>query len=65
MEETQTEMTIGQLSKRAHVNVETVRYYERRGLVQQPERTGSRFRRYPEDTVVRIRFIKRAQDLGF
>lgn len=58
-------MTIGQLAKRAHVHVETVRYYERRGLVAEPRRTASGYRQYGEAAVARIRFIKRAQDLGF
>jgi len=47
------------------VNVQTLRYYERRGLLEEPERTPSGQRRYPEDAVRRVRFIKRAQELGF
>jgi MerR family mercuric resistance operon transcriptional regulator len=58
-------LTIGRVAKRADVSVETVRYYERRGLVRQPLRTGPGYRQYAEETVDRIRFIKRAQDLGF
>ncbi len=58
-------MTIGQLASAAHVNVETIRYYERRGLLDRPQREGSRYRRYPAEAAARIRFIKRAQDLGF
>ena len=58
-------MTIGQLAKRANVNVETIRYYERRRLVPEPRRTPSGYRQYGEPTVARIRFIKRAQELGF
>lgn len=58
-------LTIGHLAKRASVNVETVRYYERRGLVKQPPRAASGYRQYGEETVDRIRFIKRAQELGF
>jgi MerR family mercuric resistance operon transcriptional regulator len=45
--------------------VQTVRFYERRGLIAEPERTAAGYRRYPPDVVRRIRFIKRAQDLGF
>jgi MerR family mercuric resistance operon transcriptional regulator len=47
------------------VNVETVRYYERRGLIEQPPRPQSGFRRYAPETIARLRFIKRAQELGF
>ncbi|QYZ65242.1 MAG: MerR family transcriptional regulator [Gammaproteobacteria bacterium (ex Lamellibrachia satsuma)] len=59
------ERTIGQLAKAAGINVETIRYYERRGLILQPEKPAGGFRSYPEDTFNRIRFIKRAQELGF
>lgn len=58
-------MRIGQLAEQAEVNVETVRFYERRGLLAEPQRTASGYRRYPPDATRRIRFIKRAQDLGF
>jgi len=57
--------TIGEVARRAGVNVETVRYYERRGLVAEPPRTESGYRQYPASTVRRIRFVKRAQELGF
>lgn len=56
---------IGQLAKLASVNVETVRYYERCGLIEQPQKPAKGYRRYPETTLNRIRFIKRAQELGF
>lgn len=58
-------MTIGQVAKRGAVNIETVRYYERQGLIPPPPRRESGYREYPEGTVRRIRFIKRAQELGF
>jgi len=58
-------LTIGRLARAAGVNVETVRYYQRRGLVAEPKRPLNSVRRYSEDSVKRIRFIKRAQDLGF
>ena len=58
-------LTIGAVAKLAEVNIETMRYYERRGLVPRPPRSGSNYRLYPEDTVRRVRFIKRAQELGF
>lgn len=57
--------TIGRLAKQAGVNVETVRYYQRRGLLDQPDKPLDGARRYPETAVERIRFIKRAQALGF
>ncbi|GAA4353353.1 Hg(II)-responsive transcriptional regulator [Kangiella taiwanensis] len=56
---------ISQLAKLAGVNVETVRYYERCGLIAQPEKPAKGYRHYPEATLSRIRFIKRAQELGF
>lgn len=58
-------MTIGNLARRAEVNVETIRYYERLGLVARPPRTQSGYRVFPNDAVHRIQFIQRAQDLGF
>jgi len=58
-------LTIGRLAKAAEVNVETVRYYQRVGLVIEPVKPLDGFRVYPNETVNRIRFIKRAQKLGF
>jgi len=58
-------MKIGQVATRAGVNIDTLRYYERRGLLAEPQRRPSGYREYPEETVPIIRFIKRAQDLGF
>lgn len=55
----------GELAKRAGVNVETLRFYERKGLLPVPPRRESGYREYPEESVRRIRFIKRAQELGF
>ncbi len=57
-------LTIGRLAKEARINLETVRYYERQGLVPKPPRTTSGYRVYPADAVRRLRFIKRAQELG-
>jgi MerR family mercuric resistance operon transcriptional regulator len=57
--------TIGTLAKQAGVNVETVRYYQRRGLVPQPERPIGGIRRYSSVHVRRLRFIRQAQTLGF
>lgn len=58
-------MTIGEVAVRAGVPVATVRYYERRGLIAQPRRTTSGYRQYGAETVERLRFIKRAQEMGF
>ena len=58
-------LTIGRLAESAQVNVETVRYYQRRGLMREPARPTGSVRRYSDDDVRRIRFIKRAQQLGF
>ena len=58
-------MTIGALARDAGVTIETVRYYQRRKLLGVPARPTGGVRRYGEDALARIRFIKRAQDLGF
>lgn len=60
-----TGMTTGQLAARAGVNAQTLRYYERRGLLPRPARTRAGYRQYPADAASRLTFIKRAQDLGF
>ena len=61
----QPPLTIGRLAKLAGVHVETVRYYQRIGLIAAPERPLQGVRRYPDETIDRLRFIKRAQGLGF
>lgn len=58
-------LRIGEVAGRAGVNIQTLRYYERRGLLEEPERSSSGYREYPSEAVRLIRFIKRAQDLGF
>lgn len=58
-------LTIGGVAKRAGVGVETIRFYERKGLLEEPPRRESGYRQYPEEAVARIRFIRRAKDLGF
>lgn len=58
-------LRIGEVASKAGVNIQTLRYYERRRLLEKPERTASGYREYPSETVRLIRFIKRAQDLGF
>ena len=60
-----TELRTGELAKRAGVNVESLRFYEREGLLPEPPRRPSGYRRYPTNAVGRVRFIKRAQELGF
>ena len=58
-------LTIGRLAKQAGLGIETVRFYERQGLIAPPPRTDSNYRIYPEEEVNRLKFIKRAKDLGF
>jgi MerR family mercuric resistance operon transcriptional regulator len=58
-------LSIGALAKQAGVGVETVRFYERRGLVRPPAKPAAGYRSYPEEAIGRIRFIRNAQALGF
>ena len=58
-------LTIGKLAREAGLGIDTVRFYERQGLVAPPPRTKSNYRVYPKDEVARLRFIKRAKALGF
>jgi len=58
-------LTISGLARLGGVNLETIRYYEREGLLQKPPRTASGYRLFPSETARRLRFIKRAQELGF
>lgn len=58
-------LTIGRLAKQAGFGIETVRFYERQGLIEPPPRTESNYRIYPQQDVARLRFIKRAKALGF
>jgi Hg(II)-responsive transcriptional regulator len=60
-----TNLKVGEVAKRAGVNLQTIHYYERRGLLPKPPRTESNYRTYPDEAVLRVRFIKRAQELGF
>ena len=60
-----TTIAIGKLAKSCGVNIDTVRYYERQDLLLPVERTQSGYRRYSDDSVKRLRFIRRAQGLGF
>lgn len=58
-------MKIGELASQAGVHVQTIRYYERRDLLPEPERRPSGYRQYGPETLDRLQFIKRAQQLGF
>lgn len=58
-------LLISVVAKKSNVNIETIRYYERRGLISEPPRTESGYRIFPLETVERIKFIKRSQELGF
>ena len=58
-------MSIGQLAQRAGIGIETVRFYEREGLLEEPARRDSGYRQYEDDVVARLRFIMRAKELGF
>lgn len=57
--------TIGRLARAADSDVETIRFYERRGLMPEPPRGANGYRRYPPDALARLRFIRRAKQLGF
>jgi len=58
-------LTIGKVARLAEIGVETVRFYEREGLINKPPRREAGYRQYPEETVHRLRFIRRAKKLGF
>jgi Hg(II)-responsive transcriptional regulator len=65
MDRTKAALTTGALAREAGVHLETIRFYEKRGLVPEPARNASGYRQYTADAVQRVRFIKRAQELGF
>ena len=58
-------LTIGRLAKQVGIGIETIRFYERQGLIEPPPRTESNYRLYPTEEAARLRFIKRAKNLGF
>ncbi len=58
-------MQIGQLARRSGVPIDTVRYYERNGILPPPQRRASGYRQYTDDDVARLRFVRRAKALGF
>lgn len=60
-----TALRSGQVAEAVGVNVETLRYYERRGIIKEPQRSLGGHRLYPEETVTTLRVIKAAQSLGF
>ncbi len=59
------QISTSELAKRGGVNLETIRYYERTGLLAKPPRSAAGYRQFPPESVGRVRFIKRAQELGF
>lgn len=61
---TQT-LTIGKVARAVGIGIETVRFYERQGLIEDPPRTASGYRLYPPETIERLLFIRRAKELGF
>ncbi len=58
-------LNIGKVARGGGVSVDTLRFYEREGLIAAPDRGANGYRRYPPDAIARVRFIKRAQDVGF
>ncbi len=58
-------MLIGETAKKAEVNIETIRYYERKGILALPKKSASGYREYSGETVAKIKFVKNAQYLGF
>ena len=58
-------LTIGQIATKTGTSVETLRYYEKFGLLAAPERTSANYRLFPQETIRVVKFIKKAQDLGF
>jgi Cu(I)-responsive transcriptional regulator len=58
-------LSIGDVARQANVGVETVRFYERQGLLEEPQRKASGYRQYDEGAVAVLRFIRRAKELGF
>jgi MerR family mercuric resistance operon transcriptional regulator len=65
MDDIRPQLPIGELSRRTGCNIETIRYYERIGVLRCPARTGGGFRRYSLNDLRRLAFVRRARDLGF
>jgi len=57
--------SIGQVAKQSGISVETIRYYEREGLLEEPERKESGYRQYQQEAIIRLSFIQQAKELGF
>ena len=64
-EEISSGLTIGQIAAKTGTSVETLRYYEKFGLLEAPERTSANYRLFSKETIRVVKFIKKAQDLGF
>ena len=60
-----SEYTIGQIAQRTGIGIETIRFYERKGLIDEPPRKESGYRQYSEDAIARLMFIQQAKTLGF
>ncbi|MGD9855352.1 MAG: MerR family transcriptional regulator [Planctomycetaceae bacterium] len=60
-----TAMRIGEIAKRSGIGIETIRYYEREELLEEPQRRPSGYRQYDESTLARLEYIRRAKELGF
>jgi len=60
-----TILNIGQVAKQTGVTVETIRFYEKEGLIEEPQRSNSGYRQYPAETVKRVLFIQHAKEVGF
>lgn len=58
-------LTIGQLARQAGVNIETIRYYQRLGIIIEPDKPEQGYRIYPQQSIERVLFIRRAKQLGF
>ncbi len=58
-------LTIGQVARRAEIGIETIRFYERKGLIDEPERKASGYRQYKDDVILRLAFIQQTKTLGF
>ena len=58
-------LTIGKVAKRSGIGIETVRFYEREGLIDKPTRSASGYRQFDEEVIKRLNFISRAKELGF
>lgn len=65
MDAHRAEMTIGKVARKAGLAIDTVRYYEREGLIEKPARSASGYRNYRPDVIARLRFIRQAKNLGF